>query len=501
MRMVWKRALTLVPALGAAVYAGGPPATTKLGIGDAAPPLRATEWLKGTPVPLPGSGGPSAVVIEFWATWCAPCRESIPELSALQERYGADRVRVVGVTRRDENNTLPMVRAFLEKWGERIGYTIAFDESGELYDSYMQASGQYGIPTAFVVDAGGKIAWIGHPLADSVGLRLEEVLEATLAGRYDLKVARQVAEVEAESERAWAIADWGALLRAADRWEALRPSDPTPYQLRFYVHGLSGDAASQDAAKATAAVEKAIALSRDSAVRLAGIASELARDSNPKYLQIALGAVNRALELDAKEPTALIAHYRILAALGKRDEAIRAAESAVHRLKGHATHLSRFAIELTHPATDQRCTELAVQAVDLAIAADPGNTEHLNAKFDILVKCRQDLPAAAKLGSYFVERCDDAMQLNNFAWMLLTEPEKQEKFNELALTAAEKSHRLSGGKSWMFLDTYALARFANGELAEAIELQRKALELCDNGMALGELRGRLRRFEDSSPVK
>lgn len=52
-----------------------------LNIGDPAPPLRLREWLKGTPVERLEKG--KIYVVEFWATWCAPCRSAMPHLSAL----------------------------------------------------------------------------------------------------------------------------------------------------------------------------------------------------------------------------------------------------------------------------------------------------------------------------------------------------------------------------------------------------------------------------------
>jgi hypothetical protein len=79
----------------------------------------------------------------------------------------------------------------------------------------------------------------------------------------------------------------------------------------------------------------------------------------------------------------------------------------------------------------------------------------------------------------------------------LTEEPLKGRFNRLALAAAEKCHRVSGGNNWMFLDTLALARFENGQVAEAIDLEKKALELCPEEGAKILLAETLERFESA----
>jgi thiol-disulfide isomerase/thioredoxin len=128
-------------------------------IGDPAAPLRIKEWLKGGPVDL--SNREKIYVVEFWATWCGPCRVSIPHLTELQKKFADKDVVFVGVS--DEKPSV--VKPFVEKMGERMDYVVACDDERQTYSGYMEAYGRNGIPSAFIVDREGKVAWAGHPMA------------------------------------------------------------------------------------------------------------------------------------------------------------------------------------------------------------------------------------------------------------------------------------------------------------------------------------------------
>src|SRR4051794_5291393 len=65
-------------------------------VGDAAPPIKVTDWIKGGPINFE-SRGTNVVVLDFWATTCAPCRYSIPYLSDLQKRVRSRGVLIVGI--------------------------------------------------------------------------------------------------------------------------------------------------------------------------------------------------------------------------------------------------------------------------------------------------------------------------------------------------------------------------------------------------------------------
>ncbi len=151
--------------------------TLQLKPGDSAPPLAVDKWIKGTPAPSFEQGKP--YVIEFWATWCSPCVASMPHLSRMQTEHRDDGLTIIGVTRGDSSNTLESVEKMVEEKGAGMGYTVAWDEKGAVYASYMDAAGQTGIPCSFLIDGEGKIAYIGHPAT------LEWPLSKVIAGTWN----------------------------------------------------------------------------------------------------------------------------------------------------------------------------------------------------------------------------------------------------------------------------------------------------------------------------
>ncbi len=159
-------------------------------------PLDEAIWLQGEPVKRFALG--KFYVVEFWATWCGPCVDSMPHLSELQKAYGPKGVTIIGVAGREQAATLEerqqLVEKFLREHKPRPTYAIAFDPDGQIYKAYSGIHEIKGIPTAFVVNELGEIAFTGHPMA------LEGVLPKILNGTFDQGVYEKEMELEQERE-------------------------------------------------------------------------------------------------------------------------------------------------------------------------------------------------------------------------------------------------------------------------------------------------------------
>jgi len=187
--------VTLLAVL--AVTAAQGQARTYLNIGDPAPALKSATWVKGTPVPAFEKG--KVYVVEFWATWCGPCKENIPHLTALAKKY-RDTVSISGISIWESNDPkadpLPKVRAFVAEQGDKMDYNVAADgRRGTIGNAWMKAADESGIPTSFIVGRDGKIAWIGHPS------NLDGVLEQVVSDKFDVEAARSRRAMEVETTR------------------------------------------------------------------------------------------------------------------------------------------------------------------------------------------------------------------------------------------------------------------------------------------------------------
>jgi thiol-disulfide isomerase/thioredoxin len=185
--------LVLLLLLPAFVHAQEPAVETEksdkqitLSIGDKAPPIAIGEWVKGEPVKEFAKG--KIYVLDFWASWCEPCIDAIPKLSKLQAEYANKGVIVLGINCAEDEDT--DIAAFVNKQGKKMSYSVATDdmrksEEGRMVETWLSPAGQELLPTIFIVNGEGLIAWIGHPA------ELPEVLPKIIEGKWDLAKAKE----------------------------------------------------------------------------------------------------------------------------------------------------------------------------------------------------------------------------------------------------------------------------------------------------------------------
>jgi thiol-disulfide isomerase/thioredoxin len=93
------------------------------------------------------------VLLEFWATWCPPCRRMIPHMQELSEKYSQKGLQILSVTKEKPEVVKPFVKE------NNMKYTIGLDVQGKTMRTY----GITAIPTAYLIGADGKVIWQGHP--------------------------------------------------------------------------------------------------------------------------------------------------------------------------------------------------------------------------------------------------------------------------------------------------------------------------------------------------
>jgi thiol-disulfide isomerase/thioredoxin len=223
----------LATALAAAASAtcwAGDQEPARLRIGDTAPAIDVAHWLRGEPVTAFESG--KIYVVEFWATWCGPCKASIPHVSELQERLADYGVTLIGISDEPLSKVVEFVATTDTKaqklWYDQIRYTLATDPDRSVFDAYMKGAGMNGIPTAFIVGKDGRIEWIGHPTYPKGDL--DRTLDAIIADSWDREKYSMISDLRAELRVAEREGAHDKVLTISDRLVEIDPAGAVRYK-------------------------------------------------------------------------------------------------------------------------------------------------------------------------------------------------------------------------------------------------------------------------------
>lgn len=147
--------------------------------GGKAPKIEVLKWVKGKPVTIQKKG---VYVVEFWATWCGPCIESIPHVTKLAKEN--KKVTFVGVSIWEDNKNQE-VEKFVKEMGSKMDYNVAFGGNQKgMAQTWMAAAKQNGIPSAFIVKD-EIVQWVGHPM------EMDQPLKNVLAGKHNVAAAKK----------------------------------------------------------------------------------------------------------------------------------------------------------------------------------------------------------------------------------------------------------------------------------------------------------------------
>ena len=347
-----KSAILLATLIFGVTAVGAP-----LEIGQAAPELTITKWIKNGPVSLKDGKGKNIYVVEFWATWCPPCRKSIPHLSKLQKEYKDKGLVVVGITNEDPAVVEPFVKEQAD-----MNYNVGVDTAGNTYNAYME--GRSAIPQAFIIDKNGVVVWNGHPM------EMDSVLKKVIEGTFDMEKGEKVSDLQAKMMDALKVRDMESGLTYAKDILQLSPDDEQAMQVVLYIYTES-----KKWQEALDFLNKLIAMhpkesmpymvafqilneldDHDNIKKLAGSYIKQFWDDAPALnalamflldqlnfgtepLKEALDAAERAVEITKASDKMALADYtdtlaRCYYAVGRIDKAVEAEKKAVELLKG-----------------------------------------------------------------------------------------------------------------------------------------------------------------------
>ncbi|UCE60724.1 MAG: TlpA family protein disulfide reductase [Phycisphaerales bacterium] len=301
------------------------PAAAGPEIGDSPPPLVISEWVKGDPVDLQREIGKRVYMVEFWATWCPPCKMSVPLLTELQHKYSKD-LTIIGVTAIDEQgNTRKAIRRFVKRQGASMEYHVAIDKGMATWNRYMGTMA--GIPHAFVVGREGKIMWQGSPLDPA----LDGVLAGVISGTYDMEAAQTEAEINSRLQAlnfAMQLGHWSVVWDLSVGILKLDPDNDLAmdYIMGMYLDGLK----EEDSYRRW--VRSHIKANRNDVKAMGRLAMSLS--SNPNITKrtpdLALEAALAAHEATKNpDPLAIAAYAQAVYQIGMVDRAIELQKEAI----------------------------------------------------------------------------------------------------------------------------------------------------------------------------
>jgi peroxiredoxin len=138
--------------------------------GQPAPAFKLTST-GGQPLSLDAFRG-KVLVVDFFATWCTPCKESIPHLIEMNRRYGAQGLAIIGMSVDEDGEKL--VRQFVAE--RRITYPVTL--AG---DAVSADFGIRSVPVMFVIDKKGHVAEIYRGFNETIGRSMEQLVKRLLA--------------------------------------------------------------------------------------------------------------------------------------------------------------------------------------------------------------------------------------------------------------------------------------------------------------------------------
>lgn len=379
-----------------------------LTVGSTAPVLDVEHWVQdgqGKFKPVTDFKKDHVYIVEFWATWCGPCIASMPHISKLQDEYADKNVQVVSIS----DEPLKTVEGFLEgpvrgeedmTYAELTkNYCLTTDPDESVYEDYMRAAGQNGIPTAFIVGKQGKVEWIGHPM------EMDEPLAAVVSGDWDRDAF--AAEFTAQQKAEAMMEGIYMRLQRGDTAKALELIDAAVAELKTDQ-------------------QKDPLLGMKLQVQLSEIMEAGKNDE-------ALALLDKTIETSKSEMIVQMAksmRSRLVIMIGG-SVATQALTDALKTMKGDSLGLNELAWSVVEMAQtgkkqDAEVLQAAAKVAKAAVAADPESGAVLDTLANV-VYLQGDLDQAIELQTKALELSGDMPEIQSFLRKLKMEKKKLEE--------------------------------------------------------------------------
>jgi thiol-disulfide isomerase/thioredoxin len=354
-----------------------------LAIGSVAPELNVEHWINdgnGFFKPVTAFEKDKVYVVEFWATWCGPCVQSMPHLVELQNRTRGQNVQIVSIS----DEPLETVTEFLKRETTNAegdattfaaltsAYCLTADPDRSNHEAYMEAAGQNGIPTAFIVGKDGKIEWIGHPM------EMDEPLDLVVKGEWDreqyAKEFKSKKRLDEVMQQLGQLANRGRIPEAIQLLEKELENAPSAQvasqlgnirlQLKMMGGMIDDDVVEFFSQRLKASEGSAINVARMSYSLLQAAQNPAAKASPgmKQLLQLAVDSLSKEVDGAAEEvkPLVLDTVAHLQEAAGDFDAAIATQEKAIsiapesnkERLSGYLEQLKEAKAEAAKPKTE-----------------------------------------------------------------------------------------------------------------------------------------------------
>jgi peroxiredoxin len=288
-----------------------------LEVGDEAPEIAIEKWINGGPIKIKEGDSQKIYVVEFWATWCPPCRKSIPHLSKLQTQFKNSGVDIIGIS----NESIEAVEKFAINAG--FTYNVGVDKSSQTTSLYRE--GEQGIPHAFVIGKDGKIAWYGHPMDE-----MDIIIEQIIGDKYDQQKTAKLCVLKKRMGKAISSNDKNNLINIANKIIEINPADQQAFGILSQIYVIEENPKSYKEL-----CRKLVDSKSKNSEMLSIVAEAMLTNNNPRFrdIEIALHAAEDANQIDENTQT-LELLGQIFFELGHIDKAIMHLKKALSMADG-----------------------------------------------------------------------------------------------------------------------------------------------------------------------